>query len=187
MKVHVFWATDPLTTTPDIIQHTDWNTQPKKAAPPNPQGIVVPDGTKGWLHSITIFGRCFKGDHIALISNPSGHPAGTVKVVLWDDDLTERTVDEIHAKEVIIEPPVLSNGKWSAIQRMTLYMTNTRKTNLTNAGVLPQYNQNVLCPIKLYTEFVKPAEADTIHGIWENDADNTAMEAVEMIPYHDGV
>ena len=187
MKVFVYWATDPPTLKPQIIDSSEWKDLTKKPEPRNPSGTDVTDGTKGWLHSVSVFGRYFKGDHIAIIENPSGHPTGSIKLVKWDDDSEERIPDEMFATELIVEPPkrIMINGnlKWGAVQRMTWYVSDTMKAEMEGKGEFPMYNQGVKEPVNPYTDFVKPDESLTLHGIWEGTDNNLLMEDVEAPNY----
>jgi len=184
MKIFVYWATNPPTLEPQIIDPSEWKNLPKKSMPRNPVGTDIPNDTPGWLHSVSIFGRQFKADHIAIEPNPPGHPAESVKIFAWDDDEEERTPDEVNAKILIIEPAQPAGKGWSAVQRMILYLPDILKVKMEGTKQLPIENQGMVIPVKSYNEFVKPDESITLHGIWESEANNRLMESVDAPSYY---
>ena len=191
MKIVVFWATNPITLEPEVIDSSEWKNLPKKPEPRNPSGTEILDLQKGWIHSVSVFGRYFKADHIAILENPVGHPQGSIKVVKWDDDEEERTPDEVIATELIVEPPKLKKFnkkmKWSAIQRMTWFIPEKMKVEMEGKKQLPIYNQGVKELVFPFTDFVKPDENLVRHGIWESESNNAQMENVEAVPYREFV
>jgi len=185
MKVFVYWATNPPTLEPTIIDSSEWKDLPKKPEPRNPSGTDVSDTTRGWLHSVSVFGRQFKSDHIAIEHNPAGHPTDSVKIYAWDDDEEERTPDEVSAKILVVEPAKPAGKGWSAIQRMILYLPDKLKATMEGTTQLPMENQGIVVPVKTFEEFVKPDESITLHGIWETAKNNKLMETVDAPSYYE--
>lgn len=191
MKVYIQWATNPKSAL-EIIDSTKWKDTPSKPEPRNPKGTDNADSNQGWIQSISVMGRTVTGvDHVAVEHNPNGHPNDSVKVIIWSDDLSERTPDEIYAKEFTFEPikQININGKlkWYCVQGIIMYMSDKTEKDLTTQGVFPMYCQQNLVKVKRYSEFVKPLEEITRHGIWLPDEIEAELEKTESHGYMEWV
>ncbi len=184
MKVFIQWATDPLSLTPEIIDSSDWPNLPKKREPTDTSVI---DGVKGWIHGISVFGRSHKADHVAIEENPTGHPAGSIKVTHWDDDPADRTSAEFHAKSFIYEPIKLSRTKFMSQQFTEIWITDRMKNAMEQSGELPMFTQNHPVKVHAWADFVKPPEAVTLHGIWESDDNNRQMTEIDHPGYRESI
>jgi len=125
MKIFIQHATDPKTR-PEQLDSSEWANLPKKR---EPDGTEVIDSTKGWIQSLSVHGVTFKGDHYAILENTSGFAIGSIKVVMWNDDPTDRTPDEMLARERVFQPMRLRDGKWIPPQNEIIYITDIMKQN----------------------------------------------------------
>lgn len=183
MIIKILWAKHPVQLEPQTLDHEDFPSVVKRPEPRSPTGTDIPDEVEGWIHGIVCFGRTHKADHVAVEPNPAGHPGGSVKITQWDDDSEDRTPDEFHAKSFIYEPIKLKDGKWISQQFTEMWLTDTMKKSMEDAGDLPMFTQNHPVKVHAWADFVKPDELVTLHGIWETPDDVTMMEEVDAIPY----
>ncbi len=183
MKIFVQHATDPISR-PQELDSSDWARLLKKDVP---DGTEVIDTTKGWIQSLSVNGITFKGDHYAIVENPSGFPIGTIKVVFWNDDPQERTPDEVYAREWTFQPFVLRRGKWIPPQTQVIYISDIMKQSWEGSKILPIINNGVRVPIKNYSEFVEPAAALVRHGVWLGTTLNADYEKEETHSYRESI
>jgi len=182
MQIRIFWATKPLTLEPEIIDSADWKNLTRKNEPTNDS---VLDDVKGWIHGISVWGRTHKADHVAVEENPSGHPRGSIKVTHWDDDIGDRPADEFHAKSFIYEPEQLKDGKWICQQFTEMWLGDKIKKLMDDAGEFPMFTQNHAVIVHKFSEFVKPDESLTLHGIWQTREDNLSMTEIDHPGYRE--
>lgn len=182
MKVFVYWATNPPTLEPEIIDSSEWKNLTRKNEPNNDS---VLDDVKGWIHGVSVWGRIHKADHVVIEENPTGHPRGSIKVTHWDDDIEDRTSDKFHAKAFIYEPAKLKERKWICQQFTEMWLTDKIKKQMEESGELPMFTQNHPVKVHPFREFVKPDVSLSLHGIWQSDEDNLAMTEIDHPNYRE--
>ena len=139
MKVYVKWTVDPKEQY-EIIDSVDWDKLPKKKLP---IGRELIDDEKGWIYEICIMGITYHADHYCVIDKPD-----YVKVIHWNDDPEDYTPDQYWAREWKIYPMIIRKDgkKIPHIERISY--------NSFESDARP------------YSEFIKPDEKITRHGIW---------------------
>lgn len=183
MKIFVQHATDPISR-PEELESSEWKNLPKKR---EPNGTETIDNTKGWIQSLSVNGVTFKGDHYAIVENPSGFAAGSIKVVFWNDDPQERTPDEMFARDWIFQPFKLDKGKWVPPQSQIIYISDVMKQDWEGTKILPIINNGVRVPVKNYSEFVPPDDTLVRHGIWLGDTLHAEYEKEETHSYRESI
>jgi len=150
MKVLVQWASlDPEDW--KEIDSRDWATLPK-APVPSGQTLLNIDKNILYVNAINIQGVIFTGyDHYAI-----NHLSDScINLIAWDDD-PEDHQNDFKAVEWTFHA-VTNNTKQSW---MGFYESTTRREKIESLGIL-----NLLYTGH-WSEFVKPSESVTMHGIW---------------------
>ncbi len=180
MKVYVQWATDPPLGYQEI-DSSQWSSLPKKDEPPadrkpirdineNVIGFtgtdVIINFSKGWIYDVYVQGMGFNADHIAVIDGD-----GFTKIITWNDDLNDIPAKDVMANEWKFYPPRRKpNGRLESMLYRTWYMKPEKRIELESNGVLPNYTGEFIgdkpTKVKNYSQFQKPSNSITRHGIW---------------------
>ena len=183
MKIFIQWATDPKSS-PEELDSSQWKNLPKRL---EPDGTETIDNTKGWIQSLSVHGVTFKGDHCAIVENPQGFPVGSIKVIMWVDDQTDRIPDEMFARERVFQPMILRKGKWIPPQSEVIYITEVMKQDWEGRKILPIINNGITVPVKPFSDFIHPEDSLIRHGIWVSDNLNAEYEKEEMHSYRESI
>jgi len=162
MKIFVQYATDPVSRHEEL-DSSEWKNLPKKAEPIGPQVI---DSIKGWIQSISILGITFKADHYAIAENPKGYPIGSCTVTFWNDSEPE---DKNHAAIWYMQPLKLRKlegiPKYIPRPYEERYYSDEMIERQTKDGTLPIFCAGREVKIHKFSDFVKPDESITRHGV----------------------
>lgn len=169
MKIFVQHATNPKSE-PQQFDSSDWKNLPKKADPTGHDAVI--NSAKGWIQSISCMGKTFKADHYAIAENPPGYPVGTIKITFWND--SDPDEDERHAGIWYMQKMKLEkiNGrqKWCPNLWEERFYSEGMIQKLTDDGTLPIYCGTRLVKIHKFSDFVKPPEDVTRHGVLIDEA-----------------
>lgn len=153
MKVLIQWATNSPADWLEI-DSSNWAGLPKKA---DPRGGEILNGKPGWINRVCVQGVEFTADHYAVEDLPG---SGCI-VYAWSDDPEDYTEGYKNAKVyqfLYLDYDPNMNGAINTRQTVTFY---------------PQSNVRALMPtsfhgaqVKPWSDFVKPDESITRHGIW---------------------
>lgn len=168
MKICLQWAT---TSPTDYLEFdlpvsgagaNRWRNLPKKPVPVT--GAVL-DALPGWYADLCIQGVQFTSwDHLAAQAISGG-----LRITAWNDDLEDFPVGTRHAQvwefyELRPDPAV--GGRTNTHQLLTVYAEDPALAAVF-AGQTTTGGPVVVRP---WSEFVAPASALTIHGVWMTDA-----------------
>jgi hypothetical protein len=154
MKVLYQWATVPPSDWLEI-DSADWASLPAGGLPDLEVGF---NSTFGWINAVDVQGVIFEADHYAVEDIPDG-----CKVIVWNDDLTDRTASKFYAAEwtfLTLAPDETVGG---------LY--NTRQSQVVYVGSGLSIESSPERTVKPWDEFVLPDSSLVRHGIWMSDID----------------
>ncbi len=163
MKFYVQWA---------LAQPGDWeefelstaksDTWRKLPKRPVPIGTEIIDNTKGWTFDVCIDGvRLYGFDHLALEPTARG-----IKAYCWNDDPQDETYKWGEVWEFLPHRNDLRfGGQLNTHQVKTVYSENMAAL----AHLFPQETSGGPVLLRPWSEFPKPPENITRHGIWIRD------------------
>jgi hypothetical protein len=119
--------------------------------------VEVPDGNKGWITALNLFGVVFSGDHYAVEDLPNG----AVRVTCWNDDPDDQDSSLFYARVVDFWPLQADPTMGGAIN------TKFQQTIYAGPGLsLPVQQYTTVVP---WSQFSPPNPSIARHGIWLPD------------------
>jgi len=137
-----------------------WALAPTK---PLPNGDEVIDDLPGWPYQICLQGVTFQADHYAVEELENG----VVTVTYWNDD----------------EEDYPEGEKFGSAWKFGANCPRTSQVMYAQAEVakrIPADRQN--CIYKDWSDFTKPVESVTKHGVWVSDELNALHDEVRSTP-----
>lgn len=169
MKILIQW-TRKTPTDWQTYDSKDWALLPKK---PEPTGLEVIEDIDGWVYQICVMGVWFTADHYAVEDLPNGN----CKVTYWNDDPVDYPEGEKYACEWFFYPVTEEQFKARQPKYEVIRYDQSEVAKRVKKGL-------GFTTYKSFSEFVKPSEIITKHGIWVSDELNKLHDkARSVIPW----